>query len=226
MGRWALGAAIAVLALATIAKIGPWVTAERGAPAVTPSLGGLSANNPLRVEPGHLVCVAPVPLTGQARIVQLNVHAPRRAQPLRASVTAPGYRGTARIPADYPVGYETGVYGTLSQPPPGDVEGRVCIRNVGERAVELAGTQEPRSQVLAQTTLDGRPAGTSIALSLHGEPASALSRVGTIVDRAAALTGLLPVASVWILLVLAAIGIPVAAVWTITRGAREDGPVA
>lgn len=200
MGRWALIAGLVVMAAIGLLRMLPWATQDRTIVAGSPSLGGLTAMNPIGVGRGQEACVAPVPLTTETARVQVLVSASERAAPLKVTVTAPGYAAAMRIPATYAVGTYIPVSGKLSRPPPHDTVGRVCIRNAGHRPIALAGTFEPRSQVAAETKV-GRKVAPDMALQFYTDkPQSYISRLGTTIDRAAALTGFVPAIIAWLVL--------------------------
>jgi hypothetical protein len=209
MGRRAAAAALLVLLYVGLAHMGPWLGQHRQAIVSTPSLGGVIGNTPVTLKPGAQACVAPVPFGSDLRSLQVNPYAARRAQPLDVTIDAPGYHAAGRIAAEYPTGVATGASAVLSAPPR-DLVGRVCVRNAGTAAVTLAATNEARSIGLARTTVDGRPTadGAGIALSLRGGDGSALARLSTIVDHAAALTGFVPAWLAWLVLVSMTVGVP------------------
>jgi hypothetical protein len=105
------------------------------------------------------------------------------------------------------------------------VIGTLCIRNRGKRSITLLGTNDARTSVgRSITRIDGAEIAPDITVRLFsGDNGSVLERLGQLVDRAAAFKpGLfgLPVL-LWIVLVLAAIGIPAAALSAMMSSFRE-----
>jgi hypothetical protein len=91
------------------------------------------------------------------------------------------------------------------------VVGRLCVTPERGR-VQLVGTNEPRSLTAAQATVNGKPVpGVSVAVTLTRPGTTTFTgELGTVVDRASALTGgIVPAWLAWLLLVLAAVATPV-----------------
>jgi hypothetical protein len=185
----AAGVALAVIVIGALAFWRPYLTTPRDVVTATPSLQGLFQRNVVRVGHDQQACIAPVPFeTGTAR-AQILVNAPRGAEPLVVSASAPGYRASGRV-TRYPPGADVPVQVRLTPPSQDRPNGRLCVRNAGRHAVDLVGTAEPRSQSPAVTTLDGKDAGMDAALTLlEARPASLGSRLGSVLGHAAALTG-------------------------------------
>lgn len=217
MGRRALVGFLVVFAVFGLWRAAPWAAQERERIAGSPSLGGFYSANPVVVPRGEAACVAPVPLSPDVAKVSVSVIA-KTPQPLELTLRGPGYSADADLPADYPTGGETPVTFLLDERPPGELMGELCVANAGEREVSFAGTEEPRSVVVAGTTVAGKPR-PDMAVTLYGGSRSgSVGFASSLVDRGAALTGgLLPGFLVWLLLVAFVIGVPAGAIVALMR---------
>jgi hypothetical protein len=91
--------------------------------------------------------------------------------------------------------------------------GALCVRNAGSSRLLFTGTTDPLSIGPVQTSVDGKKLdGQAIELELlEASTQSVLGRLGTIVHRAADLTGnLMPFWLAWTLVVGLVIGTPIA----------------
>lgn len=226
----ALGCAAFVVVLVLGGLVGwrPWLTAERPQITATPGLAGLFSRVTVPVRAGATACVAPVAFDPASRRAQLLVLARRRSGPapdLLVVATAAGYRAAARV-AGYARGADASVSAPIT-PPARALEGRLCVTPAGGR-IELVGTNEPRSLTDAQVTVDGRPVGgIGVAVTLTtGARSTFAGHLGTVADRASALTGGL-VASwlAWLLLVVGTLALPLGTLAALALALR-DAPAA
>jgi hypothetical protein len=198
----------------------PHLTEERAVVASTPSLAGFISTSEILVRRGQRACIAPVPLEPAIRRVAMTLHARGpQASPLELELRGPGYRGSGRF-TGYDPGRAVGVLADVSPAPPANVDGTLCLRNAGRRAVGLVGTAEPVSISLPATTLDGKPAGdTDPQITfLDGPPRTMLSRAGTILGRASDLTGgYVPLWLLWPLSIAFVLGAPAALAFVFYR---------
>ena len=137
---------------------------------------------------------------------------------------APGYRGSGRF-AGFPAGSIVGVEAAVSPAPPRDVDGVLCLRNTGRRAVGLVGTDEPVSSSLPATAVDGKPVGAvdPAITFLGGPPQSMISRAGTILGRASDLTGgFVPLWLLWPLTIVFVLAAPLALAWALYRSLEPE----
>ena len=181
MGRRALVGFLVVFAVFGLWRAAPWAAQERERIAGSPSLGGFYSANPVVVPRGEAACVAPVPLSPDVAKVSVSVIA-KTPQPLELTLRGPGYSADADLPADYPTGGETPVTFLLDERPPGELMGELCVANAGEREVSFAGTEEPRSVVVAGTTVAGKPR-PDMAVTLYGGSRSRLRRLRVVARR-------------------------------------------
>jgi hypothetical protein len=191
----------------------------------TPSLVGFQTSKQIVVRRGQQACISPVPLEPALRTVRMVLQARgAQASPLELELRAPGYRGTGRF-AGYQAGGAANAEAAVSPVPPRDVDGTLCVRNVGPRAVGLVGTDEPLSATLPATVLDGKSAGdVDPAITfLGGPPQSMLSRAGTILGRASDFTGgFVPLWLLWPLALVFVLGAPFALAWALFRSLEPE----
>jgi hypothetical protein len=140
--------------------------------------------------------------------------------PLQLTVTGAGYQTQGRIPARYADGQTVTV---AVRPPPHSLIATACVRNLGRRAVDLAGVGD-RSRSRSTVTIDGAPFGVGFVLTFYERrPTSILSRLGTSLGRMDVLRpGVIVPATLWVLLALFVLGVPAAAIWAFGRALRAD----
>jgi hypothetical protein len=193
----------------------PYVTFDRDVVASTPALGAIESRYTISLRRGDEVCVRPVTLTGRSQLARfrvLDADGPP-VPPLEITARAPGYEAKTTLS-----GYDA----PGDQIPPAKVEapdrelrGEVCARNTGSEPVELIGTDEIRSQVPAETLLNGEPQpNKEIELTLlEDRKAGLIERPGDLVEHARTLTAdFAPEWLLWIVLVLVVAGIPIGAI--------------
>jgi hypothetical protein len=215
-----VGAGLALL-IACVAWFVPYLTRERQNLAGVPVPPPVIAQTPVKIGSGSEACLSDVAFDTDAEFVQLTaLSAPR--PPLEVVARAPGYRETGGVPG----GREalSAMFARID-PPERSIIGTLCIRNRGKRRILLLGTSDARTSVGRPVTrIDGAESAPDISVSLFSaDQGSVLERLGQLVDRAAAFKpGLLglPV-FLWIVLLLAAIGIPAAALYAMLSSLRE-----
>jgi hypothetical protein len=215
-----IGAGVGLL-IACVAWFGPYLTRERQNLAGVPVPPPFFAQTPVKIGSGSEACLSDVAFDTDAEFVQLTaLSAPR--PPLEVVARAPGYRKTGRVPG----GLEAlSTMFARIDPPERSVIGTLCIRNRGKRRILLLGTNDGRTSVGRPVTrIDGAEIAPDISVTLYAaDNGSVLERLGELVDRAAAfkpgLFGLPPL--LWIVLLLAALGIPAAAVYAMLSSFRE-----
>jgi hypothetical protein len=139
-------------------------------------------------------------------------------------MTGPGgYRATGRFAGYAPSG-ATIVLARLSQAPPQAADGQLCLYNSGRRAIGLVGTSEPESATLPVTYVGDKPPGeVDPAITfLSGEDRSLMQRAGTILDRAALFTGVVPTWLMWPLALLFVLSLPIGAAWALLLSSRSE----
>jgi hypothetical protein len=219
----AVGAGLGLL-LACAAWFVPYLTRERENVAGVPVPPPLLAQTPVRMDPGSEACLSDVAFDTNAELVELvALTVPRPRPRLDIVAQAPGYRETATIPGGRdPL---TGLYGRID-PPTRSAIGTLCIRSRGKRRIDLLGTTDPRTAVGRPVTrIDGEEVAPDITVRLLStHPGSVLERLGQLVDRVAAFKPGLFGAPVflWMVLLLAAIGLPTAAVYAMLSSFRDS----
>lgn len=198
----------------------PHLTEDRADVLSTPSLVGVQVRKEVVVRSGQQACISPVPLEPALRTVRMVLQARgAQASELALELHAPGYRGSGRF-AGFPAGRIVGVDAAVSPAPPRNVDGVLCLRNTGRRAVGLIGTDEPVSSSLPATAVDGKPvAAIDPAITfLGGPPRSMISHAGTILGRASDLTGgFVPLWLLWPLAIAFVLAAPLALAWALYR---------
>jgi hypothetical protein len=219
----AAGIVIVVFVAGALRWFVPSLTLERQTVDSTPSLQGLFIRSEVVLPGGGRACIAPLPLDRGVREVQLLLHARGKDDiALDVSLRAPRYAATTQLTAGA-TGSDVLASGRLSSVPTDVVDGTMCIRNRGRHSVALVGTSEPESQTIPQTTVNGTlvkdvdPAVTF----LTGERRDILSEAGTVMDRIAGFTGVVPAWLLWPLTILFVLGVPVAAAAALVLSARR-----
>lgn len=225
-----VAAVVAVLALAYGANnsLRPFATVDREVVSSTPGLGPLDQRYTLTLRPRDEACVKPVVLTERSQKARFRLVKPGGppVPPVVVTARGPGYSSSARI-ASYAAPGDQLPHFKLT-PPQRELIGEVCIRNAGRQALDVVGTDEIRSHVPAEIVLNGEPIPGGKELELHlleERERSFLDRTGVLVDNAHTLSsGYLPKFLVWVLLVLAAIGMPAAVIGGLFLSVRAADP--
>jgi hypothetical protein len=218
-----LGAGLGLL-IACIAWFLPYLTRERENVSGVPVPRPLFVQDEVELRPGSEACLSDVAFDTDAETIELTALR-GKAPGARLAIVAegPGYRETAAVPGGYT---PTAVLRAEMDPPERSVIGTLCIANRGPRTVALLGTSETRTVVARATTrLDGVEVPPDITVRfLSTDRGSVLERAGELVDRVAAFKpgvfGAPPV--LWLLLLLVAVGVPAAAVYSIVSSFRDS----
>ena len=215
-----VGAGLGLL-IACVAWFVPYLTRERHNLAGVPVPPPFIAQTPVKIGSGSEACLSDVAFDTDAEFVELTALSASRP-PLEVVARARGYRATGRVPrGDEAV---PTMFARID-PPEQSVIGTLCIKNRGKRRIDLLGTADARTGVGRPVTrVDGAEVAPDITVLLFApDNGSVLERLGQLVDRAAAFKpGLfgLPVL-LWIVLLLAAFGIPAAALYAMLSSFRE-----
>jgi hypothetical protein len=213
MSRVAAAIVIVVFLIGAVRWFVPSLTLERQTVDSTPSLQGLFVRSEVLVRGGGRACITPLPLDRDVREVQLLLHARGKEDiPLDVSLRGPGYNATTQLTASA-TGSDVLATGRLSSAPTAVSDGTMCVRNRGRRSVGLVGTNEPSSLTTPVTTVDGAPASDvdPAVTFLTGERRDIISEAGTVIDRIAGFTGVVPAWLLWPLAVVFILGVPAAA---------------
>lgn len=193
------GAAVLLMLAWQWATVYDYALYKRDARTSSAGLSALFSREVVLLKAGQRACLEPVtfaPDTGQARV---RVQVPRKKAPrLDLEMRAPGYRERVTVPP-----LEPQVEGEVKVefPQPGrEVTGEFCFHNRGPTPINLIGTNEGRSLLPVELTIDGRPkpdANLELAL-LEAGGHSLASRRGELIDRASTFTsGWIPSWLLW-----------------------------
>jgi hypothetical protein len=212
-------AAAAVLVVGVVLIFAPFLTRERTVATATPVPDPVSALESLKLKARARVCVDSIPFTPDASRVRMligQLNGP--PQPLAIRVRAAGLDETHRVAPSYAASAPILVAFT---PVHRASFGTVCLRNAGRRSVIVGMTSDPRNISRSQATLEGKPYGNHVPVTLlAAKRASLLSRVGEIVVHVAAFKPSPADAVVWILLTLVIVGVPALILWGVATGLR------
>jgi hypothetical protein len=219
----ALGAGLGLL-IASIAWFVPYLTRERNDVSGVPVPPPYFTEEQVGLDPGSEACLSEVAFDTDAEIVELTALAGRRPRPRLAVVAeGPSYRQTAVIEGGYA---PRSVLRARISPPERSVIGTLCIGNRGKRRIALLGTTDVRTVIARPTTrIDGMEVVPDISVRfLSTDSGSVLERAGELVTRAAAFKPGLFGAPVflWLVLLLVAVGVPAAAVYSMLSSFRDS----
>jgi hypothetical protein len=223
MRRGLLAGVFVLFALWFVWKAVPFLDHGRPATYATPTIQPTDPTSlsPIAVKGGQSVCADQIPWGPDARYVQLTLTGAKRpASPLRIVATGPGYRATAQLPAGTP----GDVLQTVALTPARTeiADGTLCVVNEGRHQVKLYGINPGRGSSPSTTKVDGKPIGQELSITLLTHPSQSLGgRLGTIASHIAAfrpLTGW----EVFLMGLLAVLGVPVAVGVALSRAAAQD----
>jgi hypothetical protein len=188
----------------------PFLRQQREVTSATPVPAALYGQASVDVRPGANLCLDEIPYDATAQVARLTVLTySKPGVPLVARATGPGYSATTRMRGGYPQGPLEIPIRPATRP----LLGNFCIRNAGHRKVALLATPVGYDKARPHAHLNGALLPQDIIMTLHERKPRALAgRVGALLRHASVLTPLGP-SVLWILLVLAALGIPVAVAW-------------
>jgi hypothetical protein len=219
---WALLGAVLVIGGVGLRWELPWLTRDSGvrvATPVPPQNFGISTVALNRRKP---VCIQDVLMPAATEVVNLGGSVPtgKPGPPIDVTITAAGFRHTATIERGWPKG--------LSIPVPArskDLLASICLESRSKTPAVL--NANGGTVVRAYTTVDGTRGGPVVAVDLLGSPASRLSRLGTMLDRAAdytwrPLSGGIARVLLALVLLLVPIGAVGALLWTMQLDRRRE----
>jgi hypothetical protein len=184
LGLWALLGAVVVIGGVGLRWELPWLTRDGGvrvATPVPPQGFGLSTVALRRDKP---VCIQDVLLPSATQVVSLGGSVPtgKPGPPIDVTIAAPGYRHMATIARGWPQGLRVTI-----PSPPRDVLASICLESRAKTPAVL--NANGGFVVRAFMTVDGQRGGPVVAVDLlRSAPASRLSRLPTMLDRAADFT--------------------------------------
>jgi hypothetical protein len=221
MRRAAVVAAVAVVVIGLAAVVPGYFTRPRDYVAVTPQAPTVAEPSAVALPGRGRACMNLVALDRYSEQARLKI-APSnaRAMPLRLTLTGPGYRSQARVPARYARG---GTVAVAVRPPSRSLVATACLRNLGLGLVALAGVGD-RSRSRSTVTVNGTPSPVGFVLTFYeSRRTSVLSRLPVSLRRMGVLRpGVVVPATLWLLLVAFVVGVPAVAVWAFARALRAD----
>lgn len=220
---WALLGAVVVIGGVGLRWELSWLTRDGGvrvATPVPPQNFGVSTVALRRDKP---VCIQDVLLPSATQVVSLGGSVPtgKPGPPIDVTIAAPGYRHTATIARGWPQGLRVTI-----PSPPRDVLASICL--VSRSKIPAVLNANGGTVVRAFMTVDGRRGGPVVAVDLlRSAPASRLSRLGTMLDRAADFTwrplgGGLARVLLALVLLLVPVGAVGALLWTMALDNRRQ----
>jgi hypothetical protein len=223
MRRVALATGLASLVAAAVIWGLPYLAHQRhDYYATTPQPKPLYTASTVQLNPRQRACLDRAVVdrySDQARLLVYLGGQP--AVPLELSLTGRGYRAAARVPATYA---DSSPIQVPVRPPASPVEVTICVRNAGTRSVALFASND-RTKSRSQTRVDGRPVPANFdVVFTERVPVSIAKRLPASLQRASAfrLFGVSPV-TLWPLLILFAVGVPLAVLLTFVRSLPEAG---
>jgi hypothetical protein len=224
MRRRLLAGTLVLFALWFVWKGIPWLDRARPATYATPTVQPYdpSVLAPIAVKGGKTVCTDQMPWGPDARYVQFTLLGnPKRPNPAIGVVASgAGYRATARLAP----GAAGDVLQTLAITPARATlgDGTLCLTNTGRHQVKFYGIAPGRGSGPSVTKVDGVAVEPELSVTLLTHPSqSIIDRLGTVSSHIAAfrpLTGW----EVFLLALLAVIGVPVAVAFALARAAAQD----
>jgi hypothetical protein len=217
-----------VLGLAALVAAGaiwgvPYLTRDRDYFATTPQPYPLFTVATIPLRPGQQACLdrAVVDQYSQQAHLLVGTYG-RPAQPLALTLSGAGYGARVRIPATYA---DSKPFQVAIRPPSRPLEVTICARNAGTRRIALYAADD-RTKSRSQDRLDGHPVFADFDVFFtERRPVSIARRLPVSLHRASAfrLFGVAP-ATLWPLLVLFALGVPLAVLLTFWHSVTPERP--
>jgi hypothetical protein len=221
MRRAALALGLALLLAAAAIWGAPYLTRERDYVATTPQPDPLFRVATIALDPGQQACMDRAVVDQYSEQARLRVGTfGRRAEPLELSLSGAGYRASYRVPATYA---DSQPFEVAMRPPAGPLETTICLRNVGERQIALYASDD-RTNSRSQVRVDGRRVRPDFGIIFtERRPVSIADRLPVGLQRASAFRffGVSPV-TLWPLLILFVVGVPLAVLLTYVRSLEDD----
>jgi hypothetical protein len=223
MSRRAALVAGAVAALVVVGVlVVPFATRSRVLPASVPQPSPLLRTAVVVLPAQQSACVRRAAMDQHSEQLALRISTRgRRPVPLSLSISGPGYRAAATLPASY---RDNDVVAMPLAPPDGPSRVTICLRNDGRSPVDLYATDEARTKTRVVTTVGGRRTRANPVLTFsEREPASLATRMETSAHRVATFRPGGPWL-VWLAVALTVVAVPaalVAALATSGEGRRR-----
>jgi hypothetical protein len=224
MRRQALFAVIAgaaVVLFGALAWWRPFLTEDRGFPAAHPQPAPLFSLPMLPLAAGQQTCFAPAVIDTRSQRAAFNVDTGGRpGEPLRLTMSGPGYRFATPVKGGYPD------HSLLLVPVPAprrDLALRICIENTGRRTVSLWGADD-RTRTPMRTTRSGESLNANpVFVFYEAEPGSLLGHLGIAFRRMAEFRpGMLGPWLFWPLALVCVVGLVAGALWALWRSVADE----
>jgi hypothetical protein len=213
----ALGGGVVLIVL-LFALILPALDSSRRIATEIPQPPPLQSVSLVEIPGGQQACSDQIGLLPGRQVAEMRIGTYGKAPaPLVFELSAPGYRETISVAPSY---MDNGLLDVAFEGPATALEGSVCLTNLGRTPVALyaaAGHSESRSS----TTVDGRPWPANFDLAFYAaKQQSLLDDAGTIMRRLRLFHAHVGLGLLWVLALLFVIGVPLAAVATLTLASR------
>jgi hypothetical protein len=216
MRRVALAIGLVLLVAAAAVWGLPYLTRDRHYYAATPQPKPLYTATTVPLRPGQRACLDRAVVDRYSEQARLLVYLHGRPPaPLELTLVGRGYSAAARVPATYADSRPVQV---AVRPPSRPTEVTICVRNAGARRVALFASDD-RTKSRSQDRVDGRPVVPNFdVIFTERRPVSIATRLPVSLERASAFRffGVSP-ATLWPLLILFAVGVPLAVLLTFVR---------
>jgi hypothetical protein len=217
----AVVAGLVVVLAGALAWWRPFLTQDRLLPASIPQSPPLFNLPLIPLAPGQSTCMEPVVVDTHSEragfVVETNG---RPGEPLRVTLSGPGYRSTGTAPGGY-VDHATAM--APVRPPARDVAVRACVQNAGTRKISLWGsndrTRAPMTVTGAATKVNANPVLTFFEAKpgpLSGHLPIAFRRMSEFRP------GFVGPWLIWPLAALCVFGLVAGSLWALWRSIRDD----
>jgi hypothetical protein len=221
MRRAALALGLVLLLVAAAVWGLPYLTRGRDYFATTPQPDPLFSVATIVLRPGQRACMDEAVLDRYSEQAHLEVGTYYRpAQPLALSLSGAGYHAAYRVPPTYA---DSRPFAVPVRPPAGPLAVTICLRNAGTRRIALYASND-RTMSRSQVRVDGRKVGANFDIFFtERRPVSIADRLSVSFHRASAFRffGVSPV-TLWPLLIVFVIGVPLAVLLTFVRSLAGD----
>jgi hypothetical protein len=217
----AVVAGVVVVLVGALAWWRPFLTEDRSFPASIPQPPPLFNLPLIALKPGESTCMQPVVVDTHSEragfVVETNG---RPGQPLRVTLTGPGYRSEGTAPGGYP---DHGTALAPVRPPARDVAVRACVENAGRRTISLWGsndrTRTPLTATGAATKVNANP----VLTFFEAKPSSLAGHLPIAFRRMAEFRpGFVGPWLIWPLAAICVVGLVAGSLWALWRSIRDD----
>jgi hypothetical protein len=198
----------------------PYLADDRDYVAVTPQPDPLFRVALVPLRGGQEACMDQAVLDRYSEQARFRVGTfDRGPVPLELTVRSASYRERVHVAPDYG---DSEVLRVPVRPPEGELEATICIRNLGERRVALYASDD-RTNSRSQVRVDGRAVVPDFGIVFfERRPVGIAERLPVALERASTFRPVVTPAVLWALLVLFAIGMPLAVLVAFVRSLGDD----